>query len=116
MILIKPKISTLFSLGVFVTICLATAGYGGYRVLSGSHEWYFYAMLIVPGPLGAGILFRQIFGYKLIQVAKARIHVKYPFRFSSYSQTLKDIRLWKETKIKTSSGFYREAEIFFTNG
>jgi hypothetical protein len=112
----KPKINTLFSLGIFMSICLTAAGVSLYYMLTEqSYEWYRYAMTVVFGPLGLGLLFRSIFSYKVARFGKGAIEINYPTRWKKVVHQINDIKHWRETKIKTMGGNYKELEIMFEN-
>lgn len=114
MIVVKPKISTQFSLGVFIAASLSLGGYAGNIVfINKNPDWYHYMLLIIFAPIGLGLLMRMIFKYKIIQIGKGSINIKLPTRFINVSYDLNDIKHWRETAIKTAGGKYKELEILF---
>ena len=116
MIVAKPKISTLFSLGTFVLLCLAISSYAIGHMLSGkSILWYHYTLAIIFFPIGLGLLLRMLLGYRVISVGKEKFEVRFPSRFSNRTYKLKDISQWKETAVKTVSGTFKEVEIRFND-
>lgn len=116
MIVAKPKISTLFSLGIFVALCLAISGYAIGHMLSGKTIlWYHYTLGIIFFPIGLGLLLRMLLGYRVIRVGKERFEVHFPSRFTRRTYKLKDIQEWKETAVKTVSGTFKEIEVLFND-
>lgn len=117
MIVVKPKVGTLFSLGIFIALCLSASGYAlGVWYGGAPLQWYHYVLLIVFLPIGLGLLFRLLLGYRVVKVGKEKIDVNFPSRFKSTTYKLKDIKNWKETQVKTVSGVFRELEIHFEDG
>jgi hypothetical protein len=115
MILVKPKSSTLWSLGLFIIICLAGGIYGLVHLFNDVHAaWYNYVLAVVLLPVGAGLLLRMLWSYKNIRIGKGKVDVYYPIRRKKVSFKLKDINYWTEETIKTASGTYRELRIIHT--
>lgn len=116
MIVAKPKISTLFSLGVFIALSLGASGFALGRYFGGgTMHWYHYALIFIFFPVGMGLLFRQLLGYRIVKVAKEKIEIRYPSRFSKRTYKLNEIKAWRETQVKTFSGNFKELEIMFTD-
>lgn len=115
MIISKPKVGTLFSVGVFVTASLMAAGYGASNIKDQQTEWYFYALFLIFGPLGLGLLLRMILKYKIVRIGKGSITIHFPIRFSSRNYKLNQLTSWKETAINTAGGKYKEVELLFDN-
>jgi len=57
-----------------------------------------------------------IWGYKIVKVTKDRFEIKHPFRLSVKKFNLRQLLLWKETSIKTGSGYFKELSLHFENG
>ncbi len=116
MIVVKPKVSTLFSLGIFVAACISVGGYTFSILLTSNNpQWYHYATTSFLVPLGLGLLFRMIFKYKVVSIGKESIIIKFPTRFRMKNYPLKEVKMWHETAIKTAGGKYKEVEIIFTD-
>ncbi|ELR69084.1 hypothetical protein C900_05473 [Fulvivirga imtechensis AK7] len=114
MIIAKPKIGTLFSLGVFILASLAVATITGYYMINASEiTWYQYVIVLVLYPLGFGLAAKVIFGYKIVEVGKEKIDIRFPTRFTKRGYKLRDIDFWKETQVKAATGTYKEVEITF---
>ncbi len=114
MIVSKPKIGTLFSLGTFIVLCLLLAGWALLTMQGKSnYTWYQYGAVIFFAPLGLGLLLRTIFSYKIVRIGKGEITVSFPTRFNSKAYKLNNIIHWGEQDIKTAGGKYMEMQILF---
>jgi hypothetical protein len=117
MILVKPKVGTLFSIGLFILICLAGGIYGFMQIRQDVHAaWYHYVLALVLLPLGIGLLLKILWGYQYVSFGKQRIKVEYPIRRKTAQYNLNMITAWREESVKTASGQYKEIVIQFTNG
>ncbi len=117
MIVVKPKINTLLSLGIFITICLSVSGYTlSIMMRSGNIQWYQYLIVLILTPLALGILFKTLLGYKRVEVGKNKITIYHPIRFSSQSYLLKEVKQWTEQKVKTGGSTFKELTILFDSG
>lgn len=116
MIVAKPKIGTLFSLGVFILVSLGIAALtASYMLAAQNIAWYQYVIVLVLFPLGLGLAVKVIFGYKIIIIGKGKIEIKFPTRFKKKAYRINEIDYWKETKVKAATGTYKEVEINFTD-
>lgn len=115
MIISKPKVGTLFSIGVFVAASMMGAGYGLKYVYSLKPEWYHYALLLIFGPIGLGLLFRMILKYQIVKMGKGSIEIRFPARFKDTTYKVNDLTHWKETVINTAGGKYKEVELVFSD-
>lgn len=116
MIIAKPKIGTLFSLGLFVILSLGLASFTAYHMFNATTiAWYQYLIVIILFPLGLGLAVKVVLGYKIIEIGKERIEVRFPVKFKKESHKLKDIERWKETTVKTATGTYKEVDIRFSD-
>jgi hypothetical protein len=115
MIIAKPKFNTLFSIAVFEILMFSLVGWAAWDALSTrTMEWYHFLGIVVVAPLALGVGFKTLLGYKVVTISKERINVRFPVRFTEKTYSLKEVKSWKETSIKTFSGPYRELEIHFT--
>ena len=116
MIFVKPKASTLWSIGLFILICFIGGIYGLSHLFSDVHAaWYNYVLAVVLLPLGLGLLLRMLWNYKHIYIGKSKVEVHYPLRGKKQSFKLNEIENWREESIKTASGTYRELQIIYGN-
>lgn len=112
MIVCKPKIGSLFSLGLFSFGGTAIGGFSLKLLLTENNvPWYHYMASFTLLPLALVILIRMFWGYKIVTFGKERVSIRYPFRFTSHAIPLKELSSWKETKVSTKTGTYREIEI-----
>ncbi len=115
MIVLRPKVSTLFSLSLFTSFCLVAGAIGVTHYLLTGLSWYDYLFLGLLLPLGVVLLLRLIFNYSSIRIGRDQITVIYPTRFIQRNYGLADIEYWTEKEVKTPSGLYKEVEIRFTD-
>lgn len=107
----KPKSSTLFSLGVFILLCLTIAGYQLSNIFTAAAAWYHYLLITVFGIPGIILLIRILISYKTILIKKESVIINYPFIMKKKSFKLKDIEAWCETEIMTNNTTFRHLEI-----
>ena len=113
MIIAKPKSSTIFSIMMFSFPLLALAIYGFYILKTDHPAWYHYLYMIGFGPIALGLIFRQLFGYRTISLGKDKLIVSYLLKRSKITHSLKQMKQWNETAIKTPSGNYKQVELVF---
>lgn len=81
-------------------------------VLTGfSVPWYHYLVTLTLFPLAVAIFIRIFWTYKVLELGKSRISVRYPFRFKNLSVAINNIDTWQETNINNKTGQYKEIEI-----
>ncbi|MEM7110495.1 MAG: hypothetical protein AAF519_19860 [Bacteroidota bacterium] len=113
----KPKINTIVSIGIFITICLCLSGYMLLSVFeSDTVIWYQYAIVVVLGPLALGLMAKTMLGYKRVKIGKNKISIHFPLRFKKSVFSIKDIRHWTEQIVKTAGGTFKELVVLFENG
>lgn len=113
MIVSKPKSSALIALFVFIIICLAIGGYALRAILNGVGDWYHYLISVLSILIGAVLLLRQMFSYKIMKFGDKAVAVSYPMRMKSIEFKLKEIDYWKEIIIKTKNAPFKQLEIKF---
>lgn len=113
MIVLRPKVNTLFSLSLFTSFCLVAGAVGVAHYYFNDMSWYDYVFIFFLFPLGVLLLLRLIFNYKTVTLGNNRITVVYPSRFKEKNYSLADIDFWTETAVKTPSGLYKELQIKF---
>jgi hypothetical protein len=107
MIQSRPKVSTLFSIGVFLLIAYTVFFYSMYSI-STDYETWKLVLIFTSGPIAIAVSLKTLWGLKQIDITKERFSIKYPFRFSTYQFIGKDIESWELDKIKTYGGEYEE--------
>lgn len=107
MIQARPKISTLFSISIFLIIAYAVFFY---TLLGQNGSYGIWSLIIIfsSGPIAIAVTLKTFWGVKLINITKEKFTIKYPFRFSERVFSGKDLDSWKLDKIKTYGGEYEE--------
>jgi len=109
MIQSRPKVSTLFSIGVFLIIAYAVFIYAFLNISQNdSYNTWSLILTYTSGPIAIAITLKTFWGIKLIEISKEKFTIKYPFRFSVKKFTGKEIESWELDKIKTYGGAYEE--------
>jgi len=116
MIISKPKTSTIFSIMMFSLPLMALAIYGFYVLKTGSTSWYHYLYMIGFGPIALGLMLRQVFGYKTIALGKDKVVISFLIKSKKVIHSLRELKQWSETAIKTPSGNYKQLEMMFESG
>lgn len=117
MIVVKPKINTLFSIGVFLVIVLGLFIVMVNQYISYTRPPLYITLLMVgSGALGFSILLKYLWNLKTIAIGKEKFEISYPIRFKKVLFSGKDIVKWREVKIKTWGGNYAELTISFNDG
>lgn len=117
MIVSKPKVSTLLSLGFFLILAFSLGGINLRIILTSTNpSWYHYLISSFLLPLGTIITFKQLWGFKTVRVQKEKLIINYPFRFNKVNRKLREVTKWGETKVGTKSGTFRELTVLFETG
>lgn len=117
MIVVKPKINTLFSIGVFLIIVFSLFIVMVNQYLSYTRPPLYITLIMAgSGALGFSILLKYLWNLKTIAIGKEKFEINYPIRFKKVLFSGKDIVKWNEVKIKTWGGNYAELTIQFADG
>ncbi|MDW3209272.1 MAG: hypothetical protein R8N23_05360 [Reichenbachiella sp.] len=116
MIVSKPKIGTLFSVGLFIFIAFGLFIYGIVQIQSATDRLWWFILIYTSGPIGLLVLLKILFSLKTIKVSKEKFEARFPFKFKKISFTGKDIDHWFHTSIKTYGGLYEELTIKLLSG
>ncbi|WP_420582938.1 hypothetical protein [Reichenbachiella sp.] len=116
MIVSKPKIGTLFSVGIFIFIAFGIFFYGVVQVQSTSDKLWWYILIYTSGPIGLLVLMKILFSLKTIKISKEKFEARFPFKFKKISFNGKEIDHWFHTSIKTYGGMYEELTIKLASG
>jgi len=116
MIISKPKISTLFSVGIFVVIAFGLAIYGGVNAVSSDNKTLWYALTYIAGSIGLIVLIKILTGLKTLSVSKEKFNLKIPFKFLNIKFLGKEIEKWSHSSIKTYGGQYEEIILRLNSG
>lgn len=105
----KPKVSTLFSVGIFLVIAYGVFIYSLINYLNSEIPSTMTLILIIAtGPIAIVITLKTLLGVKFIEINKEKFSVNYPFRFKKIKFSGKEIVSWKIDQIKTLGGLYEE--------
>lgn len=114
MITAKPTFNSIFSMTAFLVLMFAAFGYTAYVYFNEQNAGMFiYFSMIFSGGLAFGLLIKFLWNWKIVEIAKEKFIVKYPFRFQSLQYNGKQLMKWSETTIKTWGGQYSELAIKF---
>jgi len=75
-----------------------------------------WVLVVAVAAIALGISIKFLGGYKMVEMAKDKIKVRYPFRFTRAHYAIKEVAAWQETVIKTKSGTFKQVSIQFENG
>lgn len=116
MIVSKPKVGTLFSVGLFISLALGLFVYSLVQIRSASDRTWWYVLIYTSGPIGLLVLMKILFTLKTLKVSKERFEIRFPFKFQKYLFSGKEIDHWFHTSIKTYGGQYEELTIALNSG
>ncbi|MEO9806662.1 MAG: hypothetical protein ABJF04_25600 [Reichenbachiella sp.] len=116
MIISKPKVGTLFSVGLFIAMALGLFVYGLVQIQSVTDRTWWYVLVYTSGPVGLLVLMKILITLKVFKISKERFEIRFPFKFQKYTFTGKEIDHWFHTSIKTYGGLYEELNIVLTSG
>ncbi len=117
MIVVRPKINTLFSIGIFLIIVFSLFGVMVNQYISYTQPPLYISLLMAgSGALGFSILLKYLWNLKTISIGKERFEIHYPVRFKNVTHSGKNMVKWSEVKIKTWGGNYSELSVHFDDG
>lgn len=116
MIISKPKIGTLFSVGLFVVIAFGLFFFGLIRINEATDRTWWYVLIYTSGPIGLTVMLKILFTLKTIKISKEKFEFRFPFKFKKITFTGKEIDHWFHTTIKTYGGLYEELTIALNSG
>ncbi|MFY0654466.1 MAG: hypothetical protein JXQ96_20685 [Cyclobacteriaceae bacterium] len=109
MLVSKPKVSTLFSVGIFLILAYGAFLYALFSFLE-SEEGNTVSIILIltTGPIALTVTLKTLIGIKIMSIAKEKFSLNYPFRFKKVKFTGKELESWNIDKIKTFGGVYEE--------
>jgi len=118
MVISKPTGRTLISFSLFLIIAFVLVGMSAITIYNDDNPpWYSYLIVSSLGPISAFLLFRLIFGYKVIRLGSNQIEIFRPALNRRVKYTLEQVDHWTESKVKTGkSNTYKELEVRFEGG
>ncbi|MFY0628495.1 MAG: hypothetical protein JXR07_19515 [Reichenbachiella sp.] len=108
MIVSKPKIGTLFSISIFISIAFGFFIYGLLNINQAESKVGWMILIYTSGPIGLVVLIKVLTGLRYIKVGKLKFEISFPFKFSKIRFESKDLQAWKHHVIKTYGGMYEE--------
>ncbi len=114
----KPLGSTILSFTLFLLISYILIGMCFIQVLKDQQpSWYIYLTLSILTPLALYLTNRIFINYKILEIGKDTIVVKYTVRKKVRSYNLDKVISWTETVVKTGkNSAFKEIEIKFEDG
>ncbi len=115
MVVIKPKLSTYFSLGMVVLILIS----GLVLILrdfayKGSFElWFYLVSCTIITLVLLMLLVKMLAGYRFITAGRDRIIVKLPLRGYSKAYPINDIMVWDEEVILANKKEFKQVTVAF---
>ncbi|MFZ1806319.1 MAG: hypothetical protein WAU36_03800 [Cyclobacteriaceae bacterium] len=111
----KPLNGTLFSFGLFIVISFVLVGMSLIEFISDQEPaWYTYLVLIILTPLSLFLTYRIFINYKVIELGKEKIVVKYPVKTTKKHYPLDRVTYWRESIVKTGkNSTFKELKIVF---
>jgi hypothetical protein len=114
MIVSKPKVSTLFSLSMFLLLIYSALFYTASALISTDNKpWYLYLLIAILAPVALVVTAKVALGFKIIRIGQGVIKVNYPLSFRKKEYQQQELQSWQETVIKTKSGVYKELRLNF---
>lgn len=116
MIITKPKFNTFFAIGVFLVLSYGSAFYLLISILQqpDASTWIYLLFMLV-GIIAIVITIKMLRSYKKVIIDKNRVDVFSFFGFVRKRLYLKDIEIWKEERVKTANGMFKQLEVNFAN-
>jgi len=115
MIVSRPKVRALFSIGVFLIISFSLGLVNLRYIIAGDYKWYNLLIVLLFLPLALVILIRQLASFKIITIDNGTFKVTHPFIIRGYSFKISQIISWNETIINTKNGEFKELFILSTS-
>jgi hypothetical protein len=114
MIVSKPKVSTLFSLSMFLLITYAALFYTALALINADNKpWYLYLLVAILAPVALIVTAKVVLSFKIIRIGQGLIKVSYSLSFRKKEYQQQDLQSWQETVINTKSGVYKELRLNF---
>lgn len=117
MIVSKPKVSTLFSLSIFLILSYGLSVYLLLKIVESPAPSFWATMgLGISAGVALAVTFKVVTGYKELYVNKNRVDVHFIFNLFKKRYYFKELMSWEETVIKTGSGYFKELTLKFKSG
>jgi hypothetical protein len=117
MIVSKPKVSSLISLGIFLLAAYSVSLVLLLQILNIPNlPWYFPVLFGIVLTVALFVTYKVVTAFKIIRIGKQKMEVHFPLKGKKRQFNLSNLDAWKETIIKTGAGTYKELELHFTTG
>jgi len=116
MIVSKPKVRTIASVGLFVLAAFSLSGYGVHQVQQTNDRFWWFVLIYTTGPIGMVVLIKILTGIQYLKIGKEKFEFFAPFKFKKITFTGKQLSQWTSEKIKTYGGLYEEIVWRLANG
>lgn len=114
MIIVKPKLNTVFSMVVFILFLLGLGSWMFWLYYLGkSPAFYQFAIMVFALTLAISLLVKFLWNWKNMEIGKERFVTKFPFRWKEQILLGKNLIYWEEVVVKTWGGNYAELVLFF---
>ncbi len=116
MIVTKPKFNTFFALGAFLVLSYGSAIYLLTDVITAeATPFWMYLLLGFVTIIAFFVTIKMLGSYKKVIIEKNRVNVFSLFGLVKKQLYLKDLETWKEEKVKTANGVFKQLEVSFRN-
>ncbi|WPP49513.1 hypothetical protein [Catalinimonas niigatensis] len=116
MIVAKPKINTFFAIGVFLILSYGSAIYLLTDILAASEvSIWMYGLFGFVLIIAFVVTIKMIGSYKKVIIDKNRVDVFSFFGLVKNRLYLKDMEVWREERVKTANGMFKQFEVSFAN-
>lgn len=116
MIVAKPKFNTFFALGVFLLLVYGVITYMIYDISSSEivSVWLYILLMLVAG-IAVTVTIKFVSSYKVISLEKNRLDISMLFGLIRKRLYFKDLESWREERVKTSNGIFKQLSANFIN-
>lgn len=112
MIISRPKVSTLVSLGIFLIIAYGLGAWSIWSLpMNESPPFYRYVLSAVILIVALAVTIKVLWGYRTLKLDKDRWKISYLMKPGEKTFKSGEIRWWEITDIKTKGGSYQQLHI-----
>lgn len=116
MIVTKPKFNTFFAIGVFLILSYGSAIYLLTSIINSSDtSVWMYVLLVLVLIISFFVTIKMLSSYKKVIIDKNRVDVFSLFGLVKRRLYLKELDHWKEERVKTANGTFKQLEVYFAH-
>jgi hypothetical protein len=116
MIISKTKVSTIFSVSVFLTLTYSILLFTLFQIFSNPNPAiYLYVIVAIISPIALFVTYKFFEGIKTLRISKGKAEISSPILRTNRSYNLNNMISWQETIIKTTRGLFKEIHFKFEN-